>query len=133
MSRRAKDLSTWTDLKHVWIENFLDGIKGEGLNLSELTEKFFAHPNLSLGLAFPAALPKLNRIERRMFSDLASDLKTIFVFHEKKDERIFQILLNRRGFFATRGKMIRYWPQFVPVFYGIAVSAISGVRPRFNR
>jgi hypothetical protein len=133
MSRKAKDLSSWPDLTRVYTRHFSDVMKEEIFQKNELAKKFIGRPNVSLGLAFPAALPRLTPDERKIFQDLIGDLRKIFIFEDRNDARDFRILLERRGLFATRGRAIRYLTQLIPLLYEVAISVIKGVGPRFNR
>ena len=133
MSRRAKDVSGWNHLREVWLQNFAHVIDSDKADINKLIENFEIYEKLSLALAFPAALPKMNRKERRLFVDIITEMPRLFSFKNKSDLRIFRTLLARRGFFLTRGRVLKYWPQVVPIVYSLTISIIKGVRPRFNR
>ena len=132
MSREPNEKHDWSSLSKLWIQNFIDAMKELSFDANDLAQNFEKHNKISLAIAFPSTLPDLNKNEFTILVETISQLRRKFHFKNDKDKKALQILLLRRGFFATRGKKIVYLSQMAPIIYEVILSFLKGVRPRFN-
>ena len=133
MSRRLKDPHEWNQLSKLWVTNFIATLGIRNSNLAAMVQATYKHEKVSLAIAFPSVLPFLTGEDRSLFINILSEMRRCFEFKNVAEKKTFDNLLSKRGFLATRGTHIMYWPQALSIFYESFISLYSGIQPRVNR
>ena len=133
MSRSAKDMSGWGAVHSLWLDNVEStlNLKYEiGLkNFSLLRER----PFVGLCIAFPSALPKFDKIDRKLFLTVAECILRSFGGDDAIEKKFIRETIFRRGFIGTRGKVLIFWPSGVRMFIRSFTRFFSGLSPRMPK
>jgi glycosyltransferase involved in cell wall biosynthesis len=130
MSRRAKDLPGWSKLFILWQSNLERVVRTQSDEGSELFTSLLNQPLVGLALAFPSALPKLNKIERGVFKSLIKHIFISLVVDDQEQKKNLKETLYRRGFVGTRGRSPIFWVSGFRMCHDLIMSWIKGIKPR---
>jgi glycosyltransferase involved in cell wall biosynthesis len=123
ISRDASLGQSWAEIHKLWVENFFKCFPG-------IERQFEISENIAISLAFPAALKRLRRGERKVLKIMISSILFEISKQEGNDQRSWKRTLYRRGFIATRGLTFRYWLESIPLAVLIMLEFKNGMQIR---
>lgn len=113
----------WDSIFPLWLQN----LKTQFPNLRSTK---FLTKNIGLALAFPAAMPKLTKSERKLLTNLVDELLGILILRKPDEFNAWKLTLSRRALLATRGRKVQYWGCFPGLLFSILKIKTSGARLR---
>lgn len=123
ISRNANLGQSWFPIHDLWVKNF-------SKCFPVIEHKSEITGNISISLAFPAALTRLKRRERKILKIVIASILIEVSKQKKNDLKAWRRTLYRRGIIATRGLTPKYWLEAIPLAFSILVETTNGVRIR---
>lgn len=123
ISRNVSLGQSWTPVHELWVANFRKCFPKIGYPF-EISE------DVSISLAFPAALKSLKRQDRRILKTLITSVLQEIEMQKNEEWKNWRKTLYRRGLIATRGRVFRYWSEAIPMAIVLMLELINGINTR---
>ena len=131
MSRYANDREGWGDVFDVWLANLMAICLARGFKQSEIDFLTSLDSKISIAIAFPSTLIELSMDDKCKLRIAIELLKKLDSEGKSLESKVFNEMLHRRIFIATRGRDFGSLASGIRMVRQLLLNLSQGLQPRW--